>query len=227
MKIDENWKINDNLYKCPYCGILKTKMGICSHIICVHTTNGINRINNSLKKCHGKTHKPWNKGLTKENNESIKRASEKMIGNIPWNKGIKLSKEQCNKISNYMKDVAKKRIHTWKIGRGKNGKYKGFWCDSSWELAYVVYCIDHNIPIRRCKDRIPYEANGILKYYTPDFVINESEIIEIKGFKDKNWSYKKEKCKELNITIIDEHHINQYLDYVQNTYGKDFIKLYN
>ncbi|MBR2247609.1 MAG: hypothetical protein IJ880_11435 [Bacilli bacterium] len=227
MKIDENWKINDNLYKCPYCGILKTKMGICSHIICVHTTNGINRINNSLKKCHGKTHKPWNKGLTKENNESIKRASEKMIGNIPWNKGIKLSKEQCNKISNYMKDVAKKRIHTWKIGRGKNGKYKGFWCDSSWELAYVIYCLDHNVNIIRNTIGFSYIWENSEHTYYPDFYNKDTnEYIEIKGYEnDKD----KEKIKQFKgiIKVYYYKDMKPILKYVKEKYGEDFIKLYD
>jgi len=30
-------------------------------------------------------------------------------------------------------------------GRGKSGWYKGYWCDSSWELAYVIYNIDHDV----------------------------------------------------------------------------------
>jgi hypothetical protein len=34
-------------------------------------------------------------------------------------------------------------------GRGKKGWYKGFFCDSSYELAYLIYCLDHQINIKR------------------------------------------------------------------------------
>lgn len=34
-------------------------------------------------------------------------------------------------------------------GRGKSGWYKGFWCDSSWELAFLIYHLEHEIPISR------------------------------------------------------------------------------
>lgn len=41
-------------------------------------------------------------------------------------------------------------------GRGKKGRYKGFYCDSSWELAYVMYCLDHNICIERNTAKFEY-----------------------------------------------------------------------
>lgn len=36
-------------------------------------------------------------------------------------------------------------------GVGKSGWYNGIYCDSSWELAYVIYHIDNNLPIIRNK----------------------------------------------------------------------------
>ena len=41
-----------------------------------------------------------------------------------------------------------------KHGNGKKGYYKGIYCDSTWELAFLVYCFDNNIPIIR----IPYDV---------------------------------------------------------------------
>lgn len=106
------------------------------------------------------------------------------------------------------------------------GYYKGIHCDSSWELAYLIYCLDHNIPIKRCNIKFPYVYKNEEHIYTPDFIINNNKIIEIKGFKDIRWSIKKKCCYENNIEIIDENKIKPYIEYVKNKYGKDFIKLY-
>lgn len=226
MKVDENWKVAENLYKCPYCGILKTKMGICSHIICVHTKDGISRIKNNLKKCHS-NHVSWNKGLTKKTSKSVANISKKNMGKIPWNKGIKLSKEQCDKISIYMKEVAKRRPHRWSIGRGKSGYYKGFWCDSSWELAYVIYCLDHNIKIKRNNSGFSYFFKNEEHTYYPDFYnIDTKEYIEIKGFENTK---DKEKIKQFTkkIKVYYYKDMKPILKYVKEKYGEDFIKLYD
>jgi hypothetical protein len=34
-------------------------------------------------------------------------------------------------------------------GRGKKGWYKGIFCDSSWELAFVIFCLETNKKIKR------------------------------------------------------------------------------
>lgn len=69
---------------------------------------------------------------------------------------------------------------------GKRGLYKGIQCDSGWELAFVIYCVDNNIDIKRCKKYFTYFTNdGIEHRYYPDFIINDSTIVEIKGYYDK------------------------------------------
>ena len=34
-------------------------------------------------------------------------------------------------------------VQTKEFGYGKHGWYKEYWCDSSWELAYVIYNLDY------------------------------------------------------------------------------------
>ena len=34
-------------------------------------------------------------------------------------------------------------------GKGKKGWYKGIFCDSTYELVFVIYYKDHEIPIKR------------------------------------------------------------------------------
>lgn len=65
-------------------------------------------------------------------------------------------------------------------GYGKSGKYKGIHCDSMWELAYLIYCLDHNINIKRNTEWFSYIDNNKKRAYNPDFIVN-GELIEIKG----------------------------------------------
>lgn len=66
-------------------------------------------------------------------------------------------------------------------GTGKHGYYKGIWCDSTYELAYLIYCLDHNINIKRNNEIFNYiYENKQLKYH-PDFIV-ENNLVEIKGY---------------------------------------------
>jgi len=112
-----------------------------------------------------------------------------------------------------------------KGGICKQGWYKGFYCNSSWELAYIIYCLEHNIEIKRNKIGFDYVyENKIYKYY-PDFIINDNDYIEIKGYKDKKYNFKIDQF-ELPLEIIDKNKINPYLKYVIEKYGKHFTELY-
>lgn len=109
-------------------------------------------------------------------------------------------------------------------GRGKSGWYKGYFCDSSWELAFIIYNLEHNISFTRNKTGFDYIYNNKTHKYYPDFIIN-NEYIEIKGFMtDKD----KEKLEQFphKITVICKEKIKPYLQYVTDKYGKDYIKLY-
>ena len=61
-------------------------------------------------------------------------------------------------------------------GRGKKGTYKGYYCDSSWELAYVVYNIDHDIQFERNETTFTYVFDGKEHKYLPDFSIGDVYI---------------------------------------------------
>lgn len=110
-------------------------------------------------------------------------------------------------------------------GRGKKGTYKGYYCDSSWELAYVIYNLDHNIKFERNEELFPYEFNGKQHNYKPDF-IEEGFYVELKGYFTEQVKAK-EKAFPYKLKYIDKESIKPYLEYVEQTYGKDFIKLYD
>ena len=108
-------------------------------------------------------------------------------------------------------------------GRGKKGWYKGFFCDSSWELAYVVYCLEHNIDIKRNIEKRQYVWNDKVKNYIPDFIV-QGNLIEVKGFKTEQWMAKLEANPD--VRVLYEKDLEPILEYVKNKYGKNFTNLY-
>ena len=95
----------------------------------------------------------WNKGLTAETSASIRSRSIKiklryqkgdLVGSFT---GRKHSEETKEKISNAM--IGNMNNNPNKTGRGKKGYYKNIYCSSTYELAFLIYCLDHNINISR------------------------------------------------------------------------------
>lgn len=108
-------------------------------------------------------------------------------------------------------------------GIGKSGWYRGVWCDSSYELVWVIYQLDHNQAFVRNKQSYDYNWNGKTHKYYPDFLQN-NKLIEIKGFINKQTI---EKFKTVpNLIILLKEDLAKEFAYVESAYGKDFIKLY-
>lgn len=126
------------------------------------------------------------------------------------------------KISSTMKKNPKAGGRRIGSGRGKKGWYKGIFCDSSWELAVLIYCLDHGISIERCTEKRPYEYDGKIHYYHPDFII-DGKIYEVKGAKTKQWEAKI--SQNPDVIVIDDSNIAPYLDYCTDTYG-NYLDLY-
>ena len=108
-------------------------------------------------------------------------------------------------------------------GRGKKGWYKGFFCDSSYELAFVIYCLEHDKNITRNLSRRKYIWEGKERNYIPDFVV-EDELIEIKGYKTKQWEAKLKFNPD--VIVYYEKDLVHVFEYVKRKYGKDFTTLY-
>jgi hypothetical protein len=180
---------------------------------------------------------PWNKGLTKQTSEIILRHSFTQTGkkrpNTSGEKNIFYGKRWGSalyghsiKTKQRLSEIAKERKlggYVRGSGRGKKGWYKGFFCDSSWELAYVVYCLDHNIDIKRNTEKRQYVWKDKVKNYIPDFIV-EGNLIEIKGFKTEQWLAKLEANPD--VKVLYEKDLEPVLSYVKNKYGKDFASLY-
>ena len=132
-------------------------------------------------------------------------------------------KNRKQKISNTMKNNHESGGYRMNSGRGKKGWYKGIFCDSSWELAFVIWNIENNKSIERCKEKREYIFKGEKHIYIPDFIV-EDEVVEIKGYSSKQWE---EKIKQNpDVKVLYKNDIKPYLDYVVSKYGKNFISLY-
>lgn len=180
---------------------------------------------------------PWNKGLTKETDIRLMKMSEsvsKSIRNSDLSSRGKSSTpekeiERKLKISETMKKNPLSGGLRKGSGRGKKGWYRGYWCDSSWELAWVIYNIDNNINFERNLEGFEYTYNGKIRKYYPDFKINET-YYEIKGRRNfiSMDVENQEKVKQFkhNLIVLYEKDIKKYLEYVIGKYGKNYVSMY-
>jgi len=112
--------------------------------------------------------------------------------------------------------------------RGKCGWYKGYWCDSSYELAFILYCLDFNIKVERNTIGYDYlDLNNKNKKYYPDFIINNKYFLEIKNYVSKETTNKINQF-EFSLKTLYKNDLNKkILPYVINKYGKKYISLYD
>lgn len=164
----------------------------------------------------------WNKGKTKENDDRIKKMSESLTGKPSHIQ----TEETRKKISETAKLNKKSGGYRLGSGRGKKGWYHGYFCDSSWELAFVIYNLEHNISFERNKQQFSYTFNGEQHNYIPDWKI-ENDFVEIKGYWTEQWQAKLDQFpKEENLRVITKVEMKPYLEYVRSKYGRNFISLY-
>lgn len=112
-------------------------------------------------------------------------------------------------------------------GRSRSGWYKGIYCNSSYELAWVIYSIDNNIKFNRNTKSFEYiNTKGKISKYYPDFYLTNSKTyVEIKGYKEKEFENKQKYFTE-KILVVDKNEIKPIINYVESKYGKNFIELY-
>ena len=100
----------------------------------------------------------------------------------------------------------------------KKGVYAGIKYDSTWELAYIIYNIDHNIPIARNNVAFCYtNADKKSARYYPDFVVN-GNIVEIKGLVDQNTSLKAA-VMPVGYRLLSKEDLVEVFDYVEQKYA--------
>lgn len=168
------------------------------------------------------TNKKQNVVSQKRKDQGARLAAKYKTGEL-----IHIAKAHTEATKTKLSKVAKERNlggYVKGSGRGQKGWYKGFFCDSSWELAFIIYYIDHNLAIKRNGEKRKYYYNGKTKNYIPDFITDEG-LVEIKGYRTKEWEAKL--AANPDIKVYYENDLNDVFEYVHSKYGKNYINLYD
>lgn len=224
------------MFICKFCQRdCKSPGGLASHIKhCKSNPNGVRKQihPNTIKALHKRKGSRGGNTWIKLTDQQKKEAREKCRETVRKKREIdpnfgKIPKEKQEswkqKISRTMKS-RKCGGYRQGSGRGKKGWYKGIFCDSSYELAYLIYCLDHNIKIQRNTEKFEYIFNNEKHLYLPDFIV-EGEFVEIKGYYTEQVKAKIEQFP-FEIKVLFEKDLKPVFTYVKEKYGKDFIKLY-
>jgi hypothetical protein len=175
---------------------------------------------------------PWNKSRTYEaalgpRAEEVKRKQRinHRGGSVTSSQEVELSRRA--KISKSAKLNVHGNYGGYKpgSGRGKKGRYRGYWCDSSWELAFVIYHLEHGIEFERNRVGFPYLHEGKSRMWFPDFVMGDT-FVEIKGYMTEQ-DRSKLTCFTQPIKVLTKEDLVEVLGYVESKYGKKFTSLYD
>lgn len=210
---------NPEAYKCCFCDRTFSRLP--------HLHNHESKCKNNPGRISG-NYKSWNKGLTKETNETIKRCAEEISNRISNGQAVgcfglrgtdnpSTRPEVKAKVSKTM--LGNHNNDPSKTGRGKKGWYKGFFCSSTYELAFIIYCLDKGIQVKKCSYVYDYEYEGKKHKYYPDFIVNNT-IIEIKGFYTDKVRVKTESVKDRPIVVLYKKDLIEVFEYIESTYNK-------
>jgi hypothetical protein len=112
-------------------------------------------------------------------------------------------------------------------GRSKHGWFDNEYFDSTYELAFYIFCKQKGILIERCKDFFNYvDENGKHRKYYPDFRVGRAKkLIEIKGFYSPSVDLKLVGVKE-NIKVLYKPDLKRIFSFVEKKTGLKIKKLY-
>lgn len=143
--------------------------------------------------------------------------------NIQFETTVKSTKIYCSPKCG-KKNLGGYRNHS---GRSKSGYYKGIYCGSTYELCWVIYNLDHNIPFTRFEGMLV--GNDIK--YIPDFLLDDKKtIIEIKGYEFEDNVNKKTQLAEsygYKVIVLRKNDLKYMFNYVKINYTHDFKTLYD
>lgn len=205
---------------CKFCGKLCTASGLTNHEI--HCKKNPDRV------VHKGVISSWNRGLTKETNETIRRCAKEISDRIKAGETVgsagKRGAENPSTRAEVRARISESMLGNHnndpnKTGRGKKGYYKGFFCASTYELAFVIYCLDHKIDIKRYKGWYTYTYKGKTRRYYPDFIIDNC-IYEIKGYCSEEVELKTLSVTDKEIKVLYREDMKEIFDYILKTYNK-------
>lgn len=221
---------------CPTCGkkfyknyTKYTLTPFCCLSCATTYSSRVNREERNKKISMGVMKSEKHKAHRKQRAESYKKRIEKYNENpnrckvcnsiIEYkNRNNQTCSTKCGAVLIGIKNTGNSNIggHRDKGGRSKSGYYKGHFCGSTYELAYTIYNLDHDIPFERNTKGFPYEYKGKIHNYYPDY-ITPNGYVEIKGYWSELVDLKLSSVKE-PIQILYEKDLQYAFDYVSKTY---------
>jgi len=206
-----DWKVGENKYQCPECKKIYCKEGIGSHYWRSHTEEGRNH-NPGIEFENDR--EAWNKGLTKETDNRVKKYGETFSRRVKEGKidtsGLgSVTEESIEKIKNTIEEKVKNNNWHKSVSKAQKHEYDNVVLDSSWELAYAKWLDKNGKQWERVDENFEYEFKDKTRYYTPDFYLPKSgEYIEIKGMvREKD----KAKWRDFphNLQVLKEQELNE------------------
>lgn len=151
------YKLNHDGLICQFCGKeCKNRNSLCNHerLCKLNPNRQLTKYEKygPIQNFNADGKVTWNKGLTKDTDERVAKGalslkngySSGRIGKKFGDDNVSSSPEVKQKISTKMKEIYS--ICPPNVaGRSKCGTYRGIYCRSSWELAFVIYNLEHGI----------------------------------------------------------------------------------
>lgn len=204
---------HDDLF-CKYCGKeCKNKNSVIQHEI--RCASNPNRKDVIRKGFNGKGKLPWNKGLSKETDERVLKASIKSSISKKGKPGHAHTEEFKKK----QRDNAL-RNHLGGFNMCRGIYYNGIKLDSSYEVS-VAESLDSNCVKWERPGRFLYHFNGVEHYYTPDFYLPEYNVyLDPKndylidninprlGYKDLDKIKQVEKENNIKVIVLNKEHLD-------------------
>jgi hypothetical protein len=200
--------------QCPECSKEFSPKGSATHWRIVHVGD----------RRFGSGGPGWSKGLTKETSEVLRKQALKISETYKAKIAKMTPEERNNRYGGAKRFSALNGGLRRGSGRGKSGWYRGIWCDSSWELAWVLHSIDHGIAFERNTESFLYDFEGKQYKFYPDFKMSDGSLLEIKGWLDAKNRAKLKRVPEL--TVIGKTEIKPFLQYAIEKHGTKFWHLY-
>ena len=151
------------------------------------------RLKSLPKRTRVASHVAWNKGLSKETSESVRRQADSLRksfkeGRKTWSEGLnKATSVQVAEASRKISETLMRKVEegTWhnSFSRARTHEYNGHKFHGTWELLFAQFLDKGGKAWERPRSRFPYEFEGRGRRYTPDFYLPEEDLyLEIKGY---------------------------------------------
>lgn len=241
--------------KCVKCGVLFEYSTIKRFLRNRKNKTEKKQLWQSCQKCWLAINTSEDENWIKKQSESQKIAQNRPGQKIKNAKGVskswtdKRKKEASEYLRNrWQEDKAFRKkamlnlnadINQVKIGFGKSGlkgEYNNIKYDSALELSFIMWCNNKNIPIKRYDlEPVDYiDENDVARKYYPDFIINNNEIVEIKG--NGSWYNKhfernirkilaaRERFDSFYIIFEKDEAVKKYYNIARKRHNETYIK---